>query len=57
MANSSRGVLFKETQQKELNELRQTIKGSIQQKKLKELKKLLQKYFLVLQSRASESIW
>ena len=57
MAESAKGVLMENTQQKELSELRQTIKTSLhhkKQRKLKELKKLVQRYLLMVKPETME---
>ncbi|MBF0570325.1 MAG: hypothetical protein HQL12_00490 [Candidatus Omnitrophica bacterium] len=43
---------MEKTQHKRLTELRKTIKESIHQKNLKELKKLVHQYFLILKPEA-----
>jgi len=48
MVKSGKDVLFERTRQEELIELRQTIKESVHQRKLKGLKKLVQQYFLII---------
>ena len=49
----SKTVLSKDIRQEELIELRQTIKESLHQRKIKEFKKLVQQYFLVLKPKDS----
>ena len=53
MIKSNKTVLFKEDRQEELVKLQQTIKESVHQRKLKELKKLVQRYFLMLRPKWS----
>jgi len=52
MVDLDEGILMGNTRQKELKELRQTIKVSLhekKQRKLKELEKLVHQYFSMLQ--------
>jgi hypothetical protein len=54
MVKSDKDVLFEKTRQEELIELRQTIKESVHHRRLKELKKLVQQYFLMLKPKAMD---
>jgi hypothetical protein len=51
MIKPNKNVSFKETRQEELVKLQQTIKESVHQRKLKELKKQVQRYFLMLRPK------
>ena len=48
MVDFGKGVLMESAHQKKLIALRQTIKKSVHQRKLKDLKKLVQQYFLII---------
>jgi len=48
MSKSSQDVLFKEIRQEELVKLQQAIRASLQQKKLKELERLVHRYLSMI---------
>ena len=52
MAKFDKGALFEEIRQGELKKLRKAIKESLQQKKLKELERLVQWYLLIIKPQA-----
>jgi len=49
-AKQGKGVLMKKERQEKLMELRQTMKESLRRGRLKEFKKLVQRYFSILKS-------
>ena len=54
MDKSKKSVFGEKTKQDELMELREVIKETIHQKRLKGLKKLVQRYFLMISPEAME---
>ena len=52
MAKFDKGALFEEIRQGELKKLRKAIKESLQQKKLRELERLVQWYLLIVRPEA-----
>jgi len=54
MAKLGKSVFLKGIRQEELMGLRQTIKESIHQRKLKDFKRLVQQYFLVLRPKTGD---